>query len=91
VDGIEVLNRVSLNQVVLSFRGREGDERSADALTERVAEALNASGRFFLRTAEWKGRRVLRISVIANGTDRAIAEDLADAIETAWRAIRQAN
>jgi glutamate/tyrosine decarboxylase-like PLP-dependent enzyme len=91
VDGIEVLNRVSLNQVVLSFRGREGDERGADALTERVAEALNASGRFFLRTAEWKGRRVLRISVIANGTDRAIAEDLADAIETAWRAIRQAD
>lgn len=87
VDGIEVLNRVCLNQVVLSFRGNE-DDRGADALTERMADALNATGRFFLRTAEWKGRRVLRISIIANGTDRAIAEDLAGAIETTWRTIR---
>jgi glutamate/tyrosine decarboxylase-like PLP-dependent enzyme len=89
VDGIEVLNRVCLNQVALSFRG-DGDDRGAEALTERMAEALNATGRFFLRTAEWKGRRVLRISVIANGTDRAIAEDLADAIAATWRAIRAA-
>jgi glutamate/tyrosine decarboxylase-like PLP-dependent enzyme len=87
MDGVEVLNRVGLNQVVLSFRGNE-DDSGADALTQRMADALNATGRFFLRTAEWKGRRVLRISIIANGTDRAIAEDLADAIETTWRTIR---
>jgi glutamate/tyrosine decarboxylase-like PLP-dependent enzyme len=86
VDGIEVLNEVRLNQVVLSFGGSE-DDREAGALTERMADVLNATGRFFLRTADWKGRRVLRISVIANGTDRAIAEDLADAIEKTWRKI----
>jgi len=63
VDGIEVLNDVCLNQVVLSFGGSE-DGRGADALTEQMADALNARGRFFLRTAEWKGRHVLRISVI---------------------------
>jgi len=88
VDGIEVLNEVRLNQVVLSFRGKE-DDRGADSLAQRMADALNATGRFFLRTAEWKGRQVLRISVIANGTDRAIAEELADAIGTAWRKISQ--
>lgn len=88
VDGIEVLNNVCLNQVVLSFHQNE-DDRGAEVLTQRVADALNATGRFFLRTAEWKGRHVLRISVIANGTDRAIAEDLAGAIETTWRKIRQ--
>ncbi len=87
VHGIEVLNEVRLNQVVLWFRGNE-DDRGADALTQRMAEALNATGHFFLRTAEWKGRRVLRISIIANGTDRAIAEDLAEAIETTWRTIQ---
>jgi len=87
VEGIEVLNQVCLNQVVLSFHGNE-DDRDAGALTQRMADALNATGRFFLRTAEWKGRRVLRISVIANGTDRAIAEELAKAIETTWRTIR---
>lgn len=88
VDGIEVLNEVRLNQVVLSFGGNEGD-RGADSLAQRMADALNAKGRFFLRTAEWKGRQVLRISVIANGTDRAIAEELAEAIGTTWRKISQ--
>lgn len=87
VHGIEVLNEVRLNQVVLLFRGNE-DDLGADALTLRMAEALNATGRFFLRTAEWKGRRVLRISIIANGTDCAIAEELAEAIETMWRTIQ---
>ena len=87
VDGIDVLNEVCLNQVVLSF-GLDEDSRAADALTERMADALNATGRYFLRTAEWKGRHVLRISVIANGTDRAIAEELADAIEKSWQTIR---
>jgi glutamate/tyrosine decarboxylase-like PLP-dependent enzyme len=87
VEGIDVLNRVCLNQVVLSFRGSE-DDRLSDALTQRMADALNATGRFFLRTAEWKGRRVLRISVIANGTDRAIADELANALKTTWRTIR---
>ncbi len=87
VDGIEVLNDVCLNQVVLSFGGSE-DGRGADALTEQMADALNARGRFFLRTAEWKGRHVLRISVIANGTDRAIAEELAEEIEKTWQTIR---
>lgn len=87
IDGIEVLNQVCLNQVVLSFRGN-ADDRGADALTQRMADALNATGRFFLRTAEWKGRRVMRISIIANSTDRAVIEDLAEAIENTWRTIR---
>jgi glutamate/tyrosine decarboxylase-like PLP-dependent enzyme len=86
VEGIEVHNRVCLNQVVLSF-GASEDDRKAGVLTERVAEALNATGRFFVRTTDWKGRRVLRISVISGDTDRAIAEELAAAIGKVWRQI----
>jgi len=89
VAGIEVLNRVCLNQVVLSF-GASEEDRAAGALTEKVAEALNATGRYFVRTADWKGLRVLRISVISNGTDRAVAQELADAIGSTWRRISQA-
>jgi glutamate/tyrosine decarboxylase-like PLP-dependent enzyme len=87
VDGIEVLNEVRLNQVVLCFRG-DGDDRGADALAEKMADALNATGRFFLRTADWKGRRVLRISVISDSTDRGVAEELAGAIEQTWQTVR---
>jgi glutamate/tyrosine decarboxylase-like PLP-dependent enzyme len=88
INGIEVLNQVCLNQVVLAFHGNE-DECSADVLTQQMADALNATRRFFVRTAEWKGRRVLRISIIAADTDRAIAEELADTIETTWRETRR--
>ncbi|MGZ8265156.1 MAG: pyridoxal phosphate-dependent decarboxylase family protein [Burkholderiales bacterium] len=87
IDGIEVLNRVVLNQVVLAFGGNADRDR-ADALTERMADALNATGRFFVRTADWKGRRVLRVSVISHGTARAVAEDVAESIAKTWKAIR---
>ncbi|MGZ8198993.1 MAG: pyridoxal phosphate-dependent decarboxylase family protein, partial [Burkholderiales bacterium] len=87
IDGIEVLNRVVLNQVVLAFGGNADRDR-ADALTERMADALNATGHFFVRTADWKGRRVLRVSVISHGTDRVVAEDFAESIEKTWKAIR---
>jgi glutamate/tyrosine decarboxylase-like PLP-dependent enzyme len=86
IAGIEVLNQVCLNQVVLAFRA-DADDLGADELTQRMADALNASGRFFLRTAQWKGRRVLRISIIGNGADRAVAEDLAQAIEETWASL----
>jgi glutamate/tyrosine decarboxylase-like PLP-dependent enzyme len=79
VDGIEVMNDVTINQAILSFG--PGD----DAVTQRIADAINAEGRFFLRTAEWKGRKVLRVSVISNDTRAEHAEGLADAIIAAWR------
>lgn len=87
VDGIEVLNRVTINQVILAFARFDGDG-DADRLTERVAGLINDSGCFFLRTADWKGRRVLRVSVIANETDEVVAGSLADAIEQAWRQVK---
>lgn len=86
IEGVDVLNRVCLNQVVLSFRDRN-DESLSDGLTQRMADALNATGKFFVRTAEWQGRRVLRIPVIANGTNQAIADEFADALETNWWSI----
>jgi len=90
VDGIEVLNEVRLNQVVLSF-GNDQEERRAGVMTDQVADALNSAGRFFVRTADWKGRRVLRISVISSDTDRVVAEELAGAIEKTWRQIAAAS
>jgi hypothetical protein len=72
---------------VLAFRRRDGDPDGC-ALTERVAAALNDTGRYFLKTADWRGRRVLRISVIANGTDLEVAEALAADIATVWARVR---
>jgi len=86
VSGIEVVNEVALNQVVACFR----DPLSAldDAqCAEAVAQALNKDGRFFFRTADWKGRRVLRISVIAHDTDANLCRDLVDSIKAVWQEI----
>lgn len=88
VDGIRVHNRVTINQAVLSFHRFDDDPESA-ALTERVTAALNETGRYFLRTADWKGHRVLRVSVIAAPTETAHVEALADDIEAVWRWVRE--
>ena len=68
VPGIRIENDVRLNQVALSF-GRSADDPEAGCLTRKVAEGLNAGGRFFVRTAEWRGRTILRLSVTAGATD----------------------
>ncbi|MFC6488376.1 pyridoxal phosphate-dependent decarboxylase family protein [Nitratireductor sp. GCM10026969] len=84
--GIRIENSVCLNQVVLSFHGKKTNAAMPDH-ADALAAALNESGRFFFRTADWRGRRVLRISVIGYATDIASAISAADAIEAEWMKI----
>ena len=65
VDGLEILNRVEANQVVVGCA--PGCE---DGSIERLAERLNRSGEVFLRTAVWRGRPCLRISVTSGATEQ---------------------
>ena len=53
--GLEVVNDVVLNQVLVAV----GDQ----ARTDRVAEAVRAEGTCWLGATTWRGRRLLRISV----------------------------
>lgn len=53
--GYEILNEVSLNQVLVSF----GD----DARTKRIIEAVQRDGTSWCGGSVWKGRAVMRISV----------------------------
>ncbi|HUG62355.1 MAG TPA: pyridoxal-dependent decarboxylase, partial [Methylomirabilota bacterium] len=87
VAGVWIENEVCLNQASLSFR-RTADDPAADRLTEEMARRLNATGRFFLRTARWRGRTVLRISLTGNGNTAEVAVALAAAIEAEWSALR---
>lgn len=82
--GIRVENPVGLNQVVLSFEGDNTGASTSGHYADRLAEALNRTGRFFFRTADWRGRRILRISVIGYATDMASAISAAEAIEAEW-------
>ena len=55
-DGVEVLNDVVLNQVLVRF----GDD---DAATDAVVAAVQAEGTCWMGPTTWRGRRAMRISV----------------------------
>ncbi|MGH9260185.1 MAG: pyridoxal phosphate-dependent decarboxylase family protein [Acidimicrobiales bacterium] len=71
--GVEVLNDVVLNQVLVRF----GDD---DAVTRRVIERVQADGTCWLSGTTWHGRAALRISVSNWSTTEADADRSVDAI-----------
>ena len=69
--GILVHNQVRLNQVLLSFGTGTGDN---DAVTDMVIDALRQENAVFVEGATWKGRRVMRVSIVSHETS---ADDIA--------------
>ncbi len=84
-DGIRIVNRVSLNQIALQF---EDPRAPTEDLTKAVERALN-DAEHFVRTAEWRGKTVLRLSIIEDGSDAAALDILAAKIERSWSEIRR--
>jgi glutamate/tyrosine decarboxylase-like PLP-dependent enzyme len=76
--GVEVLNDVVLNQVVARF----GDD---DATTQAVIDAVQDDGTCWLGGSTFKGRAVMRISVVGWQTTADDIDRSADAILTAAR------
>ncbi|MEA2438877.1 MAG: hypothetical protein QOH76_301 [Thermoleophilaceae bacterium] len=77
-DGVEVLNDVVLNQVLVRF----DDD---DALTNAVIEAVQRDGTCWLSGSSFRGRDVMRISVVgwqttAEDADRSVEAILAAAL-----------
>jgi glutamate/tyrosine decarboxylase-like PLP-dependent enzyme len=72
-DGVEVLNDVVLNQVLVRF----GD---SDELTNAVIERVQADGVCWLAGSSFDGRAVMRVSVVGWQTTDADVERSAEAI-----------
>jgi len=84
--GIAVINEVVLNQVIVRFGP---DDEDGDRLTERVIARIQSDGVCFAGGGRWRGRWVMRLSVISwPTTDEDVALSVA-AIIGAWRAVRQ--
>jgi glutamate/tyrosine decarboxylase-like PLP-dependent enzyme len=72
-DGIEILNEVVLNQVLVRF----GDD---DAMTDAVVSAVQADGTCWVGPTTWRGRRAMRISVSNWATTIADVDRSSEAI-----------
>jgi glutamate/tyrosine decarboxylase-like PLP-dependent enzyme len=75
--GLEVLNEVASNQVAIACRD--------DDSTARVLDRVQANGRVYPSHGVWRGRRIIRVSVINHATDRADIDLLVAEIAAALR------
>ena len=87
--GVALLNPVVLNQAVLRF-GADQPADDGDRLTLATIARVQARGECFVGGAQWRGRWVMRLSVISGETTDADARRAADAIVAAWREVREA-
>ena len=74
-DGVEVLNEVVLNQVLIRLQAPDGND---DGHTDRVLERLQHDGTCWMSGTRWKGQAAVRISVSnwstsADDVDRSVA------------------
>ena len=82
VPGVNVLNPVDLNQVVVNFGA--GTPQQREAVTRSVIGRLREENLCLAGGAVWRGRYVLRLSIISGPLSEADIERLADAIISAW-------
>ncbi len=81
-NGVEILNDVVLNQVLVRFSpaGAAGDPSAADALTRDVVARVQADGSCWLGGTTWHGRSAMRVSVSSWRTTEADIDRSAAAI-----------
>jgi glutamate/tyrosine decarboxylase-like PLP-dependent enzyme len=87
IDRAEILNDVTLDQVLVRFRARSGtgdaDPAADDEITLRVVEAVQASGECWMSGTTWRGRAAMRISVVNWQTREADVDRSMAAVEAA--------
>ncbi|MFZ2030713.1 MAG: aspartate aminotransferase family protein [Vitreimonas sp.] len=86
---LEIMNDVVLNQVAVRL-GSGMDGAVSDALTLKTISRIQSEGECFVGGALWRGRQIIRISVINAQTTDADIDRSADAILRAWRAEKEA-
>ena len=87
-EGVNVLNDVVLNQIIVEFGGPDTDAETRKNDTQAVIDAAVASGTLFVGGAKWRDRWVMRISVISYMTTTEDGSKAADTIIAAWKQVR---
>jgi glutamate/tyrosine decarboxylase-like PLP-dependent enzyme len=85
VRGVQVLNEVALNQVLVRFESPGGGD--ADAYTRDVISRVQVDGTCWLGGSKWKGLDVMRISVSGwNTSEEDVDRSVAAILRCAGRA-----
>ena len=84
--GVQVINEVCLNQVIVSFGTGSVAERST--LTRATVAQLQADNICLAGGSDWHGQFVLRLSLIAAPLTEADVDRVAAAVLAAWRRVR---
>ena len=84
--GVHVVNTVTINQLIVNFGA--GDAAARRSATEAVIAKVQADGVCFVAGAAWRGDWVMRLSITSGATTEADIDASADAIISAWRAVR---
>ncbi|MBX2881555.1 MAG: aminotransferase class V-fold PLP-dependent enzyme [Granulosicoccus sp.] len=94
--GIRVLNSVCLNQLALTFENPYASRSSSQSTlpvnasaTDDVISAIQKENTSFVSGAEWKGHRILRVSIVSENTSIAAIDQLADSLIRAWRSVKE--
>ncbi|MEX0625941.1 MAG: pyridoxal-dependent decarboxylase [Chloroflexota bacterium] len=82
-DGVEILNEVVLNQVLVRFDAPDGGD--GDDFTREVMTRVQDGGEAWMGGTTWQGRAAIRISVSNWSTTEADIDRTADAILRAAR------
>jgi glutamate/tyrosine decarboxylase-like PLP-dependent enzyme len=88
IDSVEILNDVTLDQVLVRFHQGENDDAQDDALTRRVVDAVQVSGDCWMSGTTWRGKAAMRISVVNWQTTEADVDRSVAAIELCLREAR---
>ena len=88
--GIEILNEVVLNQVLVRFHPPSGDSRqdpaTVDAFTRDTVRRVQEGGVLWLSGTTWQGKAAMRISVSGWSTGEAdVDRSVAAILAAAWR------
>lgn len=84
-EGVEILNEIVLNQVLVRFQPARGD---ADAFTREVIRRIQAEGTCWLSGTTWHAQAAARISICNATTTAADIDRSAAAIRACLRAAR---
>ncbi len=84
--GVNVLNEVVLNQVLVQFDGSNG--RDSNAMTDAVIKAVQSEGTCWAGGTVWQGKHAMRISISNWSTTDADVDQSADAMVRCYNAMK---